>query len=124
MKLADSTIYNDGYLSIPTTENSIICARLLEDSDRSLRRFYVRDASPEDWLGCWYSTEIHSTSLQHLKDIVIIYRAPADGSRGPELIEDLHDLDEEDNAVEVIENFVNRVAKKIIKVAVAILESE
>ena len=130
MKLADSTIYNDGDLSIPYTENSIICANMLGSRIRS---FYVATSTyqtPSEYYKMWRSNDREiPLALDNLQDIVIIYRAPADGTKGPELIEDLYDIKEDEYDDEYLEEkldslkrTLNRGVEKIVGIARVILE--
>ena len=125
MKLADSTIYNDGDLTLPTTENSIICSTFDGEA-----RFMVlgggKSPIPKDF---WAVTQYVALPARALKNIVIIYRAPADGSKGPELIEDLYDIKEDEYDDEYLEEkldslkrTLNRGVEKIVGIARVILE--
>jgi len=128
MKLADATIYNDNDLTIPTTKNSIISAR--KRLDYTTASFYVlvnlSYEIPKTPLR-WRSGVGDILDLDDLLDIVIVYRAPADGSTGPEMIEELHEKEFEEilsNFEEFLNKTSKRVVNKVLDITRAVLEVE
>ena len=125
MKLADSTIYTDNDLTIPTTRNSIIVAK--RKGVLGARSFYVsilsRYTYPCEFCKIWAGNDIEiPLSVDDLEDIVIIYRAPLEGV-GPELIEPLEDIYLEETLMKV-ESFFKRVSDKVVDGIRAVLEAE